>query len=52
MKSRLSEVYLYIGITSLYLYNSAGTGNLQDGILHKKVGRVSCKGEKMVFSDK
>ena len=41
--------YLYIGITSLYLYNTAGSGDFQDGILHKNVLCKSFKREKLTF---
>ena len=36
-------VYLYIGITSLYLYNSIRFGLLQDGIFHKSTAKLVCK---------
>ena len=46
------EVYLYIGITSLYLYNTPGKCILQDGIIHKILPYFSCKGEKSQFLSK
>ena len=36
-------VYLYIGITSLYLYNSIRFGLFQDGIFHKSTAKLVCK---------
>ena len=44
------EVYLYIGITSLYLYISAGMPVFQDGIFHKILSLSSCKLEKSQLS--
>ena len=37
------EIYLYIGITSLYLYDSTAPGILQDGIFHKSVRKLVYK---------
>ena len=37
MKAVVFEVYLYIGITSLYLYNNTAPKELQDGMFHKNV---------------
>ena len=46
-----SEVYLYIGITSLCLYNNAGIPDFQDGKFHKKVLIQWCKTQKTEFSN-
>ena len=43
-------VYLYIGITSLYLYNSIRFGLLQDGIFHKNTEKLVCKTQIPEFS--
>ena len=38
-------IYLYIGITSLYLYNSIRFRFLQDGIFHKFAAKLVCKSQ-------
>ena len=43
-------VYLYIGITSLYLYNSIRVPLLQDGIFHKFAAKLVCKTQIPDFS--
>ena len=42
-------VYLYIGITSLYLYNSIGGPLLQDGIFHKNTPKLVWKTQNPPF---
>ena len=42
-------VYLYIGITSLYLYNSIGGPLLQDGIFHKNAPKLVWKTQNPPF---
>ena len=37
------EIYLYIGITSLYLYDSTAPSILQDGIFHKNAQKLVWK---------
>ena len=43
-------VYLYIGITSLYLYDSIWIPLLQDGIFHKSAAKLVCKTQIPRFS--
>ena len=43
-------IYLYIGITSLYLYNSIQMTLLQDGIFHKSAAKLVCKTQIPYFS--
>ena len=51
-KADVLRFYLYIGITSLYLYHSAGFPFFQDGIFSKKLRLSSCKREKLPFRGK
>ena len=51
-KAVVLEVYLYIGITSLYLYDTTKVMILQDGMFHKNVPFQSCKWEKSALSCK
>ena len=44
------EIYLYIGITSLYLYDSTGPGIFQDGIFHKIIPKLVWKTQIHRFS--